>query len=233
MHKVKIIFALFYISFTISLNAQNSGEVIVYDWYDQLVGYENLTVNNGKIHTNYDITLNNDHRYFKTSEFIIGNLKYENQDYFNQKLKYDIYKDLLVLSPKNETEYIKINIISQNVESFTLLNKKFIWLNHKGFKGFFEENFVGKNKIFYVKHFKESKELLQSTRLYVQYFYKQKYILFYNGIFTEINSRKSIVKIFPNYESKINDFYDSNENLRKENEFRFMENLIKFINNFS
>ena len=216
-----------------SLFAQTNNSNLVYNFHDHSIGAENLSLNNGKIHTNYDITLNNENRYLETSNFVTGNLNYNNQDYFNQKLKYDILKDELVFSPTNESEYIKVNVIKENICSFFIYNKKFIRLNDKEFNGFFEEHFAGVDKTLYIKHYKEAQDLIKNTKVYSQYFYKQKYILEYKNVFIEINSRRSVVKIFPEYESKINDFFESNDKLKKENETKFMENLIKFINNFS
>lgn len=212
--------------------AQNIDDFYVQNWFDNTLGSENLSINNGKIHTNYDFTLNNESRYFEYKDFVKGNVNYDNQNYYDLNLKYDIYNDELVLNPANENEYIKINLIKENIINFIIQNKKFVQIKSIQLNGFYEESLIGKNFVFYIKHYKEKKEILKDNRAYSSYFYKTRYYLFHDNKYKEIISKKDLIKTYPKNKSQINDFYDSNRNLKKENQLKFMKNLFQYINNF-
>lgn len=224
------IIILFFASLII--NAQDNSCSFVYNWVDKTLGGENLSINNGKIHTNYDLTLNNENRYLESINFVKGELNYENQNYYNLNLKYDIYNDELILNPSNESEYIKINLIKDNIAFFSLFGKKFVQIKDIQFNGFYQEIQTGKNGVFFIKHLKEKKEILNDNKVYSKYFYKNEYLIFHENKYLKINSKKDLIKIYSNNKSQINDFYESKGNLKKENELKFMENLFRYINNF-
>jgi hypothetical protein len=215
--------------------AQSNNNESIYNWFDKTIGKETLGVNNGVIHTNYDRTLNGQNRYFDSNKFIIGNVNYDAQDYFNVNLKYDIYNDELVLKPHGESDYININLTKEKVKTFTIYNTKFINLNlelPQGFsKGYYEENLTSKSFIFYIKHYKEKKELLKERGAFIEYFYKNEFILFSENKFNKINSKSEILKLFPNHKNEISNFHKTYRDLKKENELKFMKNLMTYINN--
>lgn len=228
-----LFFAIFFNFY--NLYSQSSNQTSVYNWFDNTIKKENLPINNGKLHTNFDKLLGAVDRYYISDKFSHGNLGYENQEYYDISLKYDIYKDELILKSQEEG-LIEINLIKENVQSFKLYDKKFINLNFdkqlpSNFRGgYYEENQTGKNFIFYIKHYKEKKEIIKGTETFVDYYYKNQFLLFTQGKYNLINSKSELIKLFPNEKSKINDFYLMNRNLKSENESRFMENLMRYIN---
>nr|WP_294787321.1 hypothetical protein [uncultured Flavobacterium sp.] len=231
---VKILF--FAIFFTIyNLHSQSSNQASVYNWFDNTVKKENLPINNGKLHTNFDKLLGKVDRYYISDKFSHGNLGYENQEYFDTDLKYDIYKDELILKSEGDG-LIEINLIKENVQYFKLYDRKFVNLNSDKLlpanlrSGYYEENQVGKNFIFYIKHYKDKKEIIKGTENFIDYYYKNQFVLFINGKYNLVNSKSELIKLFPNEKNKINDFYLLNRNLKSENEPRFMENLMRYIN---
>ncbi|MFM9988209.1 hypothetical protein [Flavobacterium sp.] len=229
-----LIILCFFSSIDILFAQKNNNEAL-YNWFDSVISKENLAINNGPLHMNYDRTLNGQNRYLTSNNFTVGSLNYDNQDYFNVNIKYDIYQDELILKPSDESDYISINLIKENIKKFKIHDKNFVNLDNilptKFLEGYYEENLVGKSFIFYIKHYKENKELLKDNGVFIEYFYKNKYIIFHKNKFNTINNKSEIVKQFPDQKSKINDFYDLNKDLKKENELRFMETLMKYINN--
>lgn len=216
------------------LFAQKKDNELVYNWFDKTIGKENLAVNNGKLEINYDRTLNNQNRYLTSNNYTIGSLNYDNQDYFNVNLKYDIFKDELILRPDGESDYISINLIKERIKNFKIYDRNFINLDNilpsNFLGGYYEENLLGKSFVFYVKHYKQNRELVNDNGVFVEYFYENKYIIFYKNKFNTINNKSEIVKLFPNQKTNINDFYNLNKYLKKENQLKFMENLMKYIN---
>ena len=217
------------------LFAQKNDNESLYNWFDKTIGKENLSINNGTIHTNYDRTLNGQHRYFNSNQFTIGNLNYDNQNYFDVNLKYDIYNDELILKPNGESGYINVNLTKDRVKTFKIHNTQFVNLNSQlpqdFLKGYYEENLVGKSFVFYIKHYKDKTEILKEHGAYYEYYDKTEFIAFVGNKFEKINSKNEIVKLFPSYKNEINEFYTMYRNLKKEKESKFMENIMTYINN--
>lgn len=218
-----------------NISAQNDKEETIYNWFDSVLGKENLDINNGTLHHNYDRTFNNEHRYYDLNAFVNGSVVYNDQNYYDLALKYDIYNDEVVLNPKNkEANYIIINLSKEMIKSFRINKKNFVNLTLSALpsnvkKGYYEENLVGKSFTFYVKHYKFKKETLQNTRPLLNYFYQPEFLLFYNNNFLEINSRRDLTNLFPIHKTKIDEFYSKYEKLEEESKLKFMEKLMIYI----
>lgn len=216
--------------------SQNNSEATLYNWFDNAIGKEILAINNGTRHINYDRTVNNKDRYYKTDLLTTGSINYDNQDYFEINLKYDIYKDELILKYYGESDYTEINLLKDKVRSFKINDEHFINLNINNqlpfnlLGGFYEQNFIGKTFTFYIKHYKRAKEILKNNGVFIEYFYQNEFVLFTEDKFTSITTKKEVLKLFPDYKSQINDYYLMNRNLKKENETKFMKNLMRYIN---
>lgn len=217
------------------VSAQSNNNESVYNWFDKTIGKENLGVNNGAIHTNYNLRLNDQNRYLDSNKFIIGNVNYDAQDYFDVNLKYDIYNDELILKPYGESDYISITLAKEKVKAFTIYNTKFVNLNLElpleFSKGYYEENLMGKSFVFYIKHYKIKEEILKGNSVFTNYFYINKFILFSENKFNKINSKSDILKLFPDYKREITNFYKTYKDLKKQNELKFTKNLMIYINN--
>lgn len=218
-----------------TVQAQSSEEIIT-KHFDQTIGMENLDINNGTVHVNEFRILNNKHRYYPTDSFETGNVNYNNQQYFNVALKYDLYKDVLIYKPIN-SDVISINLIPERVASFTLNNRKFIYINHFIFPlspiktGYYEESVTGKNFIFYIRHHRDKREILKGSSVYNEFDDNYEYFIKKENAFTEISAKKDIIKLFPEQKRKINDFYSASSKLKKTDEKAFFEKLLTYLNN--
>jgi hypothetical protein len=220
-----------------TIHSQSSDKMLVLNWFDKNAGKETLPINNGKLHINYDRIIGTENRYYNLDKLTQGSLNYDSQEYFDVDLIYDIYKDEVILNSQGESGLIKVNLIKENVKYFKLNEKKFVNLNidkqlPPNFRGgYYEENLIAKSFTFYIKHYKNSAEVIKNDALFIDYTYKNEFILFKNGTYTLINSKSQLLKLFPNKKNKINDYYLMNRKLKKENETRFMENLMNYIKN--
>ncbi|OXA80064.1 hypothetical protein [Flavobacterium frigidimaris] len=214
--------------------SQTNDEIIVYNWFDKNLGLESLDFKNGLAHLNFDKTAPNQNRYL-IDEFRKGNINYDGQFYFDLFLKYDIYNDELVLRPYDETNTTKINLVKDNIKTFTIGTEKFTNLkdlNTTIFKGgYYEEVVIGKNITLYIKYYKEKKKSTKDEINLIDYVPKYEFILFKENKYNLISEKKEIITLFPDSKRKINDFYLMNRDLRKDNPSLFMKNLIKYINN--
>jgi len=231
---------LFYLLFGLSLNiycihGQSNNEISTYNWFDNNLGKESLDFNNGTGHLNFDKTINNQNRYL-VDEFRNGSITYNNQNYFNLDLKYDIFNDELVVKPYPETNYIQINLLKEKVDSFKIGNEKFanLKLLPATFKGgYYEETLIGKNSILYIKYYKEKRDIIKDEHFLIGYIQNYDYVVLKDNTFSLINSKKAIIQLYPDQKRRINDFFFKNKDLKKENPILFMKSLMKYINNFN
>lgn len=215
--------------------AQYSEEVLT-KYFDQRLGCENLEINNGTVHVNEFRVSNNKHRYYPNDIFEKGNITYNSQQYFDIAIKYDIYNDILVYKPQN-SNIISINLIKEKATSFTINNKKFVYIDHLLYPlspiktGYYEECVSGKSFIFYIRHHRNRREIIKGSSIYNEFDDNYEYYIKSESTFNRINSKKDILKIFPELKQKINDLYSAYDKLKKTNETAFYEKLMTYLNN--
>lgn len=232
--------SLYLILFGILLNThviycQTSNEISTYNWFDKNIGVESLDFENGPAHLNFDRTISNHNRYYISQDFIKGNIRYNDQEYYDLLLNYDTYSDELILKPYGEFNTTKINLIRNNISSFKIGTEKFInfkKLNSTLFrKGYYEEFPAGNNVVLYIKHYKDKKKNSKEEIDLIEFIPKHEFIILKEGKFYPANDKKEIIALFPDSKRKINDFYLTYRNLKKDNTPLFMKNLLKYINN--
>lgn len=218
-----------------SIHGQTSKEIEIYNWFDKNVGIESLDIKNGPAHLNFDKTVDKQNRYYGSDEFKKGMVNYNNQNYFDLFFKYDIYNDELVLRPYDEANTTKINLIKDNVSSFTIGNEKFVNLKNLNLSnlkdGYYEETVLKNDFILYTKYKKDKKKNIKEELNLIEYIPRNEFVLFKDNKFNLVNDKKEIIALFPESKRKINDFYQLYRDLRKENTSLFMKNLMKYITN--
>ena len=220
-----------------AIHSQSLNNTSVLNWFDNKVGTETLPISNGKLHFNLDRTLETVHRYYNSDKATKGSVGYNSQNYSEVNLKYDIYEDEIILELKGESGLAQVILIKEKTQYFKLDEKKFVNLNFNkqspdnSRSGYYEENQIGKNFIFYIKHYKKKSKVIKGDNIFLNYTYNNEFLLFTQGKFTIIKSKSNLLKLLPAAKNKINDYYMMNRKLKKENETRFMENLMRDINN--
>lgn len=217
--------------------SQNNNDVSTYNWFDKTVGKENLDIYNGTIHTNPYKTIGQENLYYIKDSYELGNLVYENQMYYNVYLKYDIYRDILVLKSSQNTENIGINLILEKVQSFSIKDKNFIKIEHTNTdqpeftSGYYEETKVASSLIFYIKHHKNIQKNLGDNSLTYSFKENNLFFIHLDDKTYSVKSKGDIIKIFPKQKKQINEFYLMNRDLKKTDLNQFMKNLMTYINN--
>jgi hypothetical protein len=237
--KIKITIILFLIvSVGFKIHSQTNSEISLYNSFDQTKGKQNTDLNNGPLHINPYKTLGDDTMYYGTDKYSKGSIFYDNQPYYDVNLKYDIYRDIVVLNPYGQAENIGINLIQEKTKSFSLNRKKFINLStlqtplQDYIKGYYEECVIGNDIIFYIKHHKDIREYINNDRIYYSFDKKYNLILKYKNEYFKINSKKEIIALFPQYKNKINTYYSENNAMEKSDNLLFTENVLIYINGF-
>lgn len=219
-----------------SIQSQTNTEVNTYKWFDKTVGQGNLDFNNGVPYTNTFQTVGDSHL-FLINNFELGKLSYENQNYFDVKLKYDIYRDILILNPSEQSENIGISLIQNKVASFSIQDKNFVKLDRKVENlpeftaGYYEEYRVASDFVFYIKHHKIQQKTLSENGVFYTFKDDNTYFLDLKGTVHKITGKNDILKLFPEQKKQINGFYLMNREQRKSDLNLFMKNLMKYISN--
>lgn len=212
--------------------SQINSEISLYTKFDSIVGKENLGLNNGPLALNQYRTIGDNNMFFKNNKYTIGNLIYDGQPYFNAKLKYDIFKDQLILNPPNQPEHIGINLIQDKTDSFSIYGKNFIKITNSQTalpdftSGYYEIIKIGKDFNLFIKHHKDILKGINEDGVYYSFHDNYQYYIEYDGKFYETNNKTSIVKIFPKSKKNINAFYQNNRSLSKTDYSQFINSLM-------
>lgn len=220
-----------------TIQSQTSNVILTYNWFDNVIGKENLDFNYGPLYTNIYKTQGDNNMYLIKDEYSLGKLSYEGQTYYDVKLKYDIYRDILVLNPPGESELIGIHLNKEKVDSFTLLNKSFIKINKEQYNfpsfntGYYEVSKYTEDIIFYIKNQKGVIKKVVDEDYYYYFTDNNSYFLDYKKTLYRVNKKSDLIEIFPNQKKQINEFYTTNRDLKKNDIDYFMKKLIKTISN--
>jgi hypothetical protein len=235
----KITILLFLLTaFGFKAHSQTNTEKVLYNWYDTVKGKESIDLNNGSLHVNPYKTLGDNTMYYIADKYSKGSISYDNQSYYNVNLKYDLYRDIIVFNPYGQPENIGVNLIQEKTKSFSLNGKNFANLStyqtplQEYIKGYFEELIIGNEIILYTKHHKDILEFINNDHIYYSFSEKNNFILKYKNAFHQINSKKEIALVFPQYKKNINTYYSQNKKMEKSNKALFTENILNFINGF-
>jgi hypothetical protein len=229
-----VLFGLFLNIYVI--HSQTNNDVNIYNWFDKTVGKDNLDLNNGTPHINPYRTIGENHLYL-INKYESGKINYDGQKYYEVKLKYDIYRDILVLNPYGESENIGINLNQSKVETFSILDKNFVKIDKKietvpeFISGYYEESKISRDFTFYIKHRKDLQKTVSENGVYYTFKDNNSFFIYLKNNISVIKSKNDIVKLFPEQKKQINGFYLLNRELQKSDLNQFMKNLMKYISN--
>lgn len=222
--------------FTVTIALAQSSEETIAKYFDRTIGNGNLEINNGNVHVNDFQILNNKNCYYPSEKFENGNITYNNQNYYDLAIKYDLYKDILVYKPQ-ASDVISINLNPEKTSSFYINKKKFIYINSLLFplspikSGYYEENISEKNFTFYIKHHRDRREIIKETSVLNEFNDNYEYYIKKDGSFYKISAKKDLIKLFPERKKTINEFYSSFRKLEDSNEPLFYEKLMTYLHN--
>lgn len=198
------------------------------DFFDNAVGKDNLPLSNGKLFSNDYKTTEINQFFFPI--YSIENITYKNQTYSNVTLKYDLYRDIVIYRPYGKSENFGIELIPEDVNSFTINNNKFIKLSGI-YKGYYEEKIIGNKINLYIKHKKEIRDFVKDKLVYYNFILKNEYVIEYENNLYTIKTKKDLIEIFKENKNEITAFFKKNSNLFNENKTLFFEKIIQQLEN--
>ncbi|GHA40954.1 hypothetical protein GCM10007103_22890 [Salinimicrobium marinum] len=201
-----------------------------YESFDTAIHVQNTGLANGTEYVEQHIVKNNKHKYLDTPEYRTGTVVYDGQPYYNVDLKYNVYDDLLLVRIPTTGGTAAFELHKEKVNSFEINNSSFISVkeNPENKSQFFEILIDGSHFLLLKKHLKKARKHLDQNFTYFEFEKDSpEYLLSFNGEYYEVNSRRSIRRLFPNQEEQIRDFYRSNSSLQKSDPDTFLTLLFK------
>jgi hypothetical protein len=215
--------------------AQTADNTALYNRFDSSVGKNNLGINNGTIHMNTLRSADETNRYYPADRYNIGTIVYDGQPYTDVSLKYDILKDIIIAKTADGKGNLGINLITEKVAQFTLNGKKFVNLNYDGkspkFSGFYEEDVLTSKLSFYTKYRKDNIEVLRNEGVFYKYAASTNFVFRYLNQLHPISSQSDAVRVFPQFEKEISDFFVRNTVLEQSDKKLFFMTLLKQLHN--
>lgn len=217
-----------------SVFGQNSNNQSLYEYFDTVIGKQNLYLNNGTIHINNLRSSDKTHRYFNADQYVMGSIAYDGQPYTDVALKYDELDDIIIAKAQGENNTLGINLITEKTAYFKILNKTFVNLNYetsapKFVKGFYEEEVVSKNITFYTKYHKDNIEVLRSNGVFYKYEETKSYVFEYQNKLYDLRSKSDVIVAFPTLKKDIDAFYAKSSVLENGDKKLFYKTLLTNI----
>ncbi|XMO86714.1 hypothetical protein AAFN75_00110 [Algibacter sp. AS12] len=207
-----------------------------YKVYDSFLSYENNNVFNGLEYIDDYRSLDiKNHKFYASSDFLSGFIVYNEQPYYNAKMKYDLLHDLVILEFVNN-KVANLSLNSNMISQFVLNDDKFVRLPKTTSllpfyeNGFFKEAYKGEEYELYVKYKKEGIQKLSKNKVFYVFKDHEIYVLFYKNIYLKINSKKDIIELIPEKKAEISDYFNSNRRLYKKNKYQFFVKLFTNLN---
>ena len=225
---------LLQLSFSNSILGQNSVNQPLYNYFDGIIGKQNLYLNNGTIHINTLRSSDKTHRYFNADQYVLGFIEYDGQPYADVYLKYDELKDIVIAKAQGENNTLGINLITDKTAYFKIYDKTFVNLNHnttapKFINGFYEKEIVSKNITLYTKYRKDNIEVLKSNGVFYKYEESNNYVFEYQSKLYELRSKSDAIRVFPSLEKDIDAFYNKSTVLENSDRKLFYKTLLTNI----
>lgn len=188
--------------------------------YDAQIS-KNSLVNNGRAYYDRYNSLRG-HQFFYDDYWEQGSLIYEGHTFNDIFLKYDIFRDLLLIEHFNSSGHLSpIQLYSPEVSSFKLMGYYFIWIDKdtiSGLKeGFYNQMYKSEDSEVLVKRRKEIAQANDINSIREEFIIKDRYYIRKNDIFHKVKKKGSVIKLLADRKKEIKRFI-------KKNRFRFKNN---------
>jgi hypothetical protein len=176
------------------------------------------------------------HAYFRSPNWQKGSVLYDHVLYENIVMKYDLYKDQLIVTPQDQGR-MSIGLFSPRVTRFSFSKFNFIRIDNSNEKtspapGFYLQLTYGKLTVL-AKSTKIISDRIEE-RVFLQKFDETvKYYLLKDGIYYYVNNKKDILNVIKDKKKEVQQFLSKNKlNYRKNREHTLVA-IAEFYNQSS
>lgn len=202
--------------------------VVPYKWFDGVIGVENTNLLNGIEYIEQHVTINEHQKFLGSIYFTPGWLVYDGQPYYDLDMKYNVYDDLLLL---RGTGSKALQLHKSRVQEFSLDGHDFVNINADttaAVKGFYEVMLETEVLSLLKKHTKNRKKYLDRSFTYFEFHEDTpRYAIEHQGQYRPMNSRREVIRAFPDHAREIRQFYRERRSQARSNPDLFMIDLSK------
>ncbi|MCK0109508.1 hypothetical protein MWU58_09400 [Flavobacteriaceae bacterium S0825] len=220
---------------SVTSNAQTSDlekELLV--WFDTENDVTSSNLINGVEVVETLLAYKDSHKYYKSPYFVSGSINYLDQNYYNVLMMYNIFEDKVIIKFNEGKRTSIIQLMDNEVKSFSLLNTHFDRLKFNDNNGFFELIKVYSKFKLYKKHKKYTVAKTNTGKSTVRHeFVKAKdvFVIEYGTNYSTIESKNDLYDLFPNIKREIKNMFNKDKEVQSAWRKKEMENVFKQIEN--
>ncbi len=231
-------YVLFFVltAITFNLSAQRTDKQSDYlQWFDQQIGIENTTLYKGIIYRETYRTINDKVKFYKSPQWFDGSVVYSGQLFSNIQLKYDVFGDQLIVKQLDRLGGGGLLLFKDKVSEFVIDNTVFVNVKDipksSEFAGFYELLLdLDNDTRLLAKHFKNDFVRKDRRATYYEFIdLENEYVLEHGRSYYRVNSKKELLKVYPEAKKAIDSFYQKNKRLRSRDMDAFMVALINSL----
>ncbi|MDF0707841.1 hypothetical protein [Flagellimonas okinawensis] len=199
------------------------------------MGEQNMELYNGPIFRERLSTASTTHPFFLQSDFTEADFVFDGQPYFGQNVKYHVHLDELLATPKYRPTGLLVRLVKNKVEEFTIEGHRFIKLdvNIEGAEqyGYVEVLESSGENLLLKKYTKKRVETRKESQVVIEYEDTVDYILLYQGVLEDANSRGNWNSIFTEKKKDLRSFFKENRIAYRTDKDTFFKLLFnKLVN---
>ena len=225
----KIVISLFFIGNYIYCQNSNHSEIAIFKWFDNLTYPKNSDLVNGAFHSEKYGAKKGQDQYYLTPDFLLGNLIYDDQPYYDVNLSYDLYSDDLILGFRQNDLLLPITLVKDKVTSFNIKDKTFLKLSETKeiTDGFYELILNTDDLKLYKKHKKKLHKIVREQAVVYSFTDRNYYLIYYKNSYSRIGSKLDVLKLFPEQKKSIKTFYNKHSFSLENNKDKFFKQLFQ------
>ncbi len=207
---------------------------LFYNWFDEKIGVENLGLYDGSIYTDNFVIVSEKHQFFNSSDLSLGTVTYNGQTYYDQQIKYDLYLDQLLITPKNKTSALLVLLESSRIDRFSIEGRHFIrvdmYLKESSKPSGFCEIIAKNNASMLVRKYRKTlRDRAGSKSVYQEFVQLTNFYLLMNDTSYSVNSKGEWISVFPKKKKAIKEFYKKHNTLKKTDMNGFMRSFFAYL----
>jgi hypothetical protein len=220
-----------------SVHAQQASRAAlaeIYTAFDSIVGEENLELFYGPVFRPEAAPNPDSHAYFLQDGYLRGDVVFDGQKYYGQKLKYHLYLDELLISPKFNNSALLVQLAKDLVSEFEVSGHRFIqFYPEEGEEamGFLEVMAEKDGHMLMKKHRKNRSRSRQGSTISFRYQKRTSYFIYTQDKLIPIDSRTQWNRGFEGAYKDLGSFYrDRYREYRNDKDRFFTELFNEFLN---
>ncbi|TJY33463.1 hypothetical protein [Pontimicrobium aquaticum] len=233
MKKPLLVLVIFIFQVSTVLSQMSSLEKDLLVWFDNKNNLTGTSLINGIEVTETILAYKDSHKYYKSPYFVSGTLHYQNQEYYNVLMMYDIFEDNIIVKFNEGKRSSIIQLLSNEVKSFSLHDTQFERLQFNDKSGFFELIETFNSFKLYKEHSKYTVTKTNTGKSVRHEFVKanEDFIIKYNDMYAVIDTKRDLYNMFPNIESEIKSLFNKDKKMQLAWRNKEMKYVFKQIEN--